>query len=57
MKILGDHWERGYGDLAWRGIEPERIMPWYMLVSDGSDADPDVQFLPALAPEGFFVGS
>ena len=41
VKILGDHWERGYGDLAWRGIEPERIMPWYMLVSNGSDADPD----------------
>ena len=41
VKILGDHWERGYGDLAWRGIEPERIMPWYMLVSDGSDSDPD----------------
>ena len=42
VRILGDHWERGYGDLAWRGIEPERVMPWYMLVSNGSDRDPDV---------------
>jgi hypothetical protein len=25
---LGDHWERGYGDLAWRTCVPERIMPW-----------------------------
>jgi alpha-galactosidase len=41
VKILGDHWERAYGDLAWRGIEPERTMPWYMLVSDGSDRNPD----------------
>ena len=41
VRILGDHWERGYGDLAWRGIEPERIMPWYMLVSNGSDRNPD----------------
>ena len=34
-KILGDAWERGYGDLQWMGLQPERIMPWYMLVSDG----------------------
>ena len=25
VKILGDHWERGYGDLEWRGIIPERV--------------------------------
>ncbi len=41
VKILGDHWERGYGDLVWRGIEPGRMMPWYILVSNGSDACPD----------------
>ena len=35
-KILGDAWERAYGDLQWMGLRPERIMPWYMLVSDGS---------------------
>ena len=33
--LLGDHWERGYGDLEWRGIVPERIMPWYFLMYDG----------------------
>ena len=26
---LGDHWERGYGDLQWRFLQPERILPWY----------------------------
>ena len=26
---LGDHWERGYGDLQWRHLQPERVMPWY----------------------------
>jgi alpha-galactosidase len=26
---LGDQWERSYGDLQWRGLQPERIMPWY----------------------------
>ncbi|MDD4125867.1 MAG: alpha-galactosidase [Eubacteriales bacterium] len=35
IKILGDDWERAYGTLEWRGIFPERCMPWYCLVSDG----------------------
>ncbi len=29
---LGDHWERAYGDLEWRGTQPERVMPWYYVV-------------------------
>ncbi len=33
---LGDQWERSYGDLAWRGITPERVMPWYFSTYDGS---------------------
>lgn len=32
--LLGDHWERGYGDLEWRGLMPERVMPWYFLLHD-----------------------
>ena len=35
-RILGDHWERGYGDLAWKGVAGERIMPWYYAEYDGS---------------------
>jgi alpha-galactosidase len=27
--ILGDAWERGYGDLEWRAWVPDRVMPWY----------------------------
>ncbi len=27
--FLGDHWERGYGDLQWKFLQPERVMPWY----------------------------
>ncbi len=41
VKILGDEWERGYGAMEWRGIVPERCMPWYMLASEGSDSDSD----------------
>ena len=36
--ILGDAWERGYGDLAWRGFEPDRVMPWYAVTWDGARA-------------------
>lgn len=31
-RVLGDHWERGYGDLEWRGMIPERVLPWYALL-------------------------
>lgn len=34
LRILGDHWERGYGDLEWRGFVPERALPWYALLFD-----------------------
>ena len=34
--LLGDAWERGYGDLEWRGFVPDRIMPWYFGAWDGA---------------------
>jgi alpha-galactosidase len=34
--ILGDAWERAYGDLEWRGSVPDRVMPWYFATNDGS---------------------
>ena len=34
--LSGDAWERGYGDLEWRGFVPDRVMPWYVATSDGS---------------------
>jgi alpha-galactosidase len=35
LRCLGDAWERSYGDLEWRGIVPDRVMPWYFLTFDG----------------------
>ena len=32
--IIGDAWERGYGDLEWRGWVPDRVMPWYCATFD-----------------------
>ena len=32
--ILGDAWERSYGDLQWRHQQPERLLPWYFLTHD-----------------------
>ncbi len=34
-KFLGDAWERGYGDFEWRGLVPERVLPWYFVASWG----------------------
>jgi alpha-galactosidase len=33
---LGDAWERSYGDLGWRNLIPERVMPWYFATHDGA---------------------
>jgi len=33
--VLGDAWERSYGDLEWRGLVPDRAMPWYFATWDG----------------------
>lgn len=33
-RVLGDAWERGYGDLEWRTIRPETAHPWSAVVHD-----------------------
>ena len=37
VRITGDCWERGYGNLEWRGIVSRRCMPWVCAASTGSD--------------------
>ncbi len=32
--VLGDAWERSYGELQWRGLHAERVLPWTLLVHD-----------------------
>lgn len=32
--ILGDAWERSYGDLRWGHLQPDRTLPWYFLAHD-----------------------
>lgn len=34
-RVLNDQWERSYGDLEWRGMLGERVLPWYFLAYDG----------------------
>jgi alpha-galactosidase len=36
LRALGDAWERSYGDLGWRDLVPERVMPWYFATHDGT---------------------
>ena len=33
VRVYGDAVERGYGDLGFRGITPERLMAWYTVLS------------------------
>ena len=33
-KILSDAFERAYGDLEWKGMQPDRFMPWYFLKNE-----------------------
>lgn len=33
--LMGDAWERGYGDLEWRAFVPDRVLPWYFATNDG----------------------
>lgn len=35
--VLGDHWERGYGDLCWKKAQESGVMPWYFM-EDRKDA-------------------
>ncbi len=37
-RILNDQWERSYGDLEWRGLVGDRVLPWYFLAFDGRAA-------------------
>lgn len=34
-KVLGDHWERSYGDLGWKEPVSTVKNPWYVLLNDG----------------------
>jgi len=29
--VLGDAWERGYGDLGWQRLDADRPLPWYLV--------------------------
>lgn len=34
-RVMGGAWERGYGDLEWRGYCAERVLPWYFFLQSG----------------------
>lgn len=36
VRVMGDAWERGYGELEWRGLVPDRFLPWYCATHDGA---------------------
>ena len=36
LRVLGDAWERSYGNLEWQEMAPARPLPWYFLTFDGT---------------------
>lgn len=34
VSVMGDKWERAYGDMCWHSLSGEVFMPWYFLASD-----------------------
>ncbi len=34
VRVMGDKWERAYGDLSWHSINSDELMPWYFFVSN-----------------------
>ena len=38
-QLLGDHWERSYGDLQWKPVNATAKMPWYVIQHDESSTN------------------
>lgn len=36
-RVMGDKWERAYGDMTWASLNGEVFMPWYFIASNGKD--------------------
>jgi alpha-galactosidase len=36
-KILGDHWERTYGDVSWQNINGSKKLPWYCVAHNDNN--------------------
>lgn len=36
-RIMGDKWERTYGDMEWHALNGEIFMPWYFLANSGDE--------------------
>ena len=35
-RVMGDRWERSYGDMSWNSLNGEIFMPWYFFASNGN---------------------
>lgn len=36
VRVLGDAWERSYGELGWTPLVPDRALPWTVLLHDAA---------------------
>ena len=51
-RFFGDAWERGYGNLEWRALVPERLLPWYMHIDENGVQS----FIGVKVQPGAFIG-
>lgn len=51
-RFFGDAWERAYGNLEWRGLINERLLPWYMHIDENGAHS----FIGAMTQPGAFIG-
>jgi len=38
-QLLGDHWERTYGDVQWEPLSQKAKMPWYVIAHDDKETN------------------
>jgi len=38
-QLLGDHWERTYGDVQWKPVDSTAKMPWYVIQYDDNNTN------------------
>ena len=37
VRVMGDKWERSYGDITWGSLNGEYFMPWYFMADNGRE--------------------
>lgn len=57
-RVMGDAWERGYGDMGWRPLNGARALPWYFQLDEqGVQSAVGVKTQPAALASWYLDGA